>query len=270
MNNCELCAFNNPKVTVTAIAIRDNKLLVLKRNEEPYRNMWDLPGGYMSAGEDPEETIRRELKEELGVSNIRLNYLRDIPSWAMWKDKTFAILAKFFLVDFDGEIKLNEENADYIWVPLNELDPVEVAFDSNQAMSVWVKDKFTFDLTRVEELLKQLDSSVVLDEQALYKSILCGHLEKIYDGELLIGMGWIYPRQTALRHQAVVEDMIVDAAYRGKGHGDALLVGLENWAKEQGVKVIELTSGYHRVAAHALYKRHDFRIHETAHMLKDI
>ena len=60
---CELCAFNNPKGTATAVIIRDGKLLLLKRNEEPYKNQWDLPGAYMEAGETPEGTLRRELKE---------------------------------------------------------------------------------------------------------------------------------------------------------------------------------------------------------------
>lgn len=268
--DCEICNFNTPKATVTAVIIRDNKLLVLKRNEEPYKDMWDLPGGYMAAEESPEEGLRRELTEELDIKNIQLTYLWDVPSEASYKDRTFSILAKFYLVEFDGEIKLNDENSEYIWIPLIDLDPNQIAFNSNTKATQWIKEKFTFDLKRVNELLLQLDNSAVFNEQSFYKSMLCGHLETVYDGELLIGMGWIYPRQTALRHQAVVEDMIVSEEYRGKGYGDALLMGLEKWAKDQGVEVIELTSGYHREAAHKLYKRHDFKIHETAHMLKKL
>ncbi len=30
--------------------------------------MWDLPGGHVEAGEDPKESIVRELREELGVT----------------------------------------------------------------------------------------------------------------------------------------------------------------------------------------------------------
>lgn len=271
---CDFCKFNNPKVTVTAIALRDNKLLVLKRNEEPFKDKWDLPGGYMNAGESPEECIRREFKEELNVGNVKLTYLRDIPSEAEFKGQTFAILAKFYLVSFEDEIKLNEENSKFTWVSLADLDPSQIAFDSNTKMAAWVKEKFTFDLARVAELLKQLDGSFEkLNEYAFYQSMLGGtrgYMEKVYDGDLLIGMGWIYPRQTALRHQAVVEDMIVDEKYRGKGFGDQLLSGLEKQMKDIGVDTIELTSGFHRKPAHALYARHNFVHHETAHMLKKI
>jgi ADP-ribose pyrophosphatase YjhB (NUDIX family) len=269
MNNCELCSFNNPKATVTAIAIRDNKVLLLKRNEEPFKGMWDFVGGYMQADELPEEALRREIKEELGV-DATLTYIKPMYGSAVWKDEAYPILSHFYLVELIGDITLNDENSDYCWMPLDKLEPSEIAFDSNMMMAKELKLKFAFDLVRVNELLKQLDSSANLNEYDLYKSILCGYMARIYDGELLIGMGWIYPRQTTLRHQAVVEDMIVDEKYRGKGYGDKLLIALLDWAKTQGVEVVELTSGYHRVAAHALYKRHDFQIHETAHMLKKL
>lgn len=34
---------------------------------KPYPALWDLPGGKLEAGESPEDGIKRELKEELGV-----------------------------------------------------------------------------------------------------------------------------------------------------------------------------------------------------------
>ena len=60
---CELCNFKNPKATATAVIIKDGKLLLLKRNEEPYKGMWDLVGGYLDENEPPEEALHRELKE---------------------------------------------------------------------------------------------------------------------------------------------------------------------------------------------------------------
>ena len=65
--NCELCNFNNPKASATAVIIQNNKLLLLKRNEEPYKGTWDLPGGYLDGQESPQDAIRREMREELGV-----------------------------------------------------------------------------------------------------------------------------------------------------------------------------------------------------------
>lgn len=50
----------------------DEVLLILRDNKPgiPYPNMWDIPGGQVENGETPDETIRREMNEELGLKNL--------------------------------------------------------------------------------------------------------------------------------------------------------------------------------------------------------
>jgi len=269
--NCELCAFNNPKATVTAIIIKDNKLLLLKRNQEPFLGQWDLPGGYMSGeNETPEEALKREIKEEFGIDDVKLTFIKNLPAQAQWKEKKYATLNNFYLTEINGEIKLNEENSEFNFVNLKSINSKDIAFDSNQKMIEWLKENFIFDLERVKELVKQLDSSAVVNEQSLYKAMLNGFISKIYDGEKLIGMGWIFPRQTLLRRQAVVEDMIVDDAYRGKGYGQKILLELLAWAKEEKMDMVELTTNPKRIAANELYKKVGFNLHPTNHYLYSV
>jgi len=80
-------------------------------------------------------------------------------------------------------------------------------------------------------------------------------------------MGWIFPRQTTLRKQAVVEDMIVDNAYRGKGYGEKVLLELIEWARKEHIDTIKLTTNPSRVAANDLYKKVGFILHPTNHYL---
>ncbi|MCL5438777.1 MAG: NUDIX hydrolase [Patescibacteria group bacterium] len=49
-------------ISVKGIVIENNKVW-LRKNE---RNEWELPGGKLDAGEQPELTVTRELLEELG------------------------------------------------------------------------------------------------------------------------------------------------------------------------------------------------------------
>lgn len=264
---CEICDFKNPKGTATAAIMRDNKLLVLKRNADPYKGMWDLPGGFMNAGEAPDQTIRRELLEELEI-HAEPTFMRQVPGSAFWNGESFPIISSFYLVDIgDQKIRLNNENSAHEWIPLSDIRPDTIAYDSNQVFVSWLQKEFVFDLNRIHELVSQLDSTAIVNESMLYKAKLNGYIATRYDDGKLIGMGWIFPRQTLLRKQAVVEDMIVDDAYRGRGLGREILHDLIVWARSNGIVVIELTSNPKRIAANELYKKYGFELHPTNHYL---
>ena len=44
-----------------------NEVLLVKRNNEPMRNRWWVPGGRVLKGETLERAFRRKMREELGV-----------------------------------------------------------------------------------------------------------------------------------------------------------------------------------------------------------
>ena len=52
---------------------RNNEVLLLLRDNNqsiPYPNMWDIPGGKVEKNEIPEETVKREMKEEMEISDL--------------------------------------------------------------------------------------------------------------------------------------------------------------------------------------------------------
>lgn len=124
------------------------------------------------------------------------------------------------------------------------------------------------EIDEIKKLIHQLDPTAHTDERKLEAALKNGYVAKEYgENGKLIGMGWIFPRQTLLRKQAVIEDMIVDESYRGKGLGRKILRELIRWAKEQEIEVVELTTNPKRVAANELYKSEGFKLHETNHYL---
>src|SRR3989338_3861139 len=233
--DCILCKFNNPKPTATAIIIKDQKILVGKRNlkDEPFYGEWDFFGGYIQEGETAEQTLKREIKEELGV-NSNVTFLGSFTGKSSFDEYEFPIITFAYLTEIDGEVKLDKkENSSISLVFLKDLKTI--AFDCNQKLLKFVQDKFVYDLRKVKELVTQLDPSATVNEDSLYKAILNGYISKIeLDGELA-GMGWIFPRQTLLR--------------------------------KQGVEVIELTTNPKRVAANSLYQKVGFKLHPTNHYL---
>jgi len=51
---------------VNAIILKDDKVLTVKRNQQPWRGMYWLPGGHVENDEENIDALKREIKEELG------------------------------------------------------------------------------------------------------------------------------------------------------------------------------------------------------------
>lgn len=55
-------------VSACALVDADGRVLMAKRPEgKPLAGLWEFPGGKVEAGEMPEDTLIRELREELGI-----------------------------------------------------------------------------------------------------------------------------------------------------------------------------------------------------------
>ena len=57
-----------PYLAVSAAIIRDGKILVVRRARAPAHGLYSLPGGVVEVGETLEEAVRREVREETGMT----------------------------------------------------------------------------------------------------------------------------------------------------------------------------------------------------------
>ena len=67
---CTRCGeifFMDPKVVIAVIAEMDGKIVMLRRDNEPGRGKWTIPGGFADRGEVLEEAASREFLEETGL-----------------------------------------------------------------------------------------------------------------------------------------------------------------------------------------------------------
>ena len=85
---------------VAAVIERDSRYLITRRLEGTHlAGLWEFPGGKLLPGEQPEDALRRELKEELGVE-VAVGELIQMVDWA-YPEKSVRLL--FFRCALAGE-----------------------------------------------------------------------------------------------------------------------------------------------------------------------
>lgn len=58
---------DSPQIAVGAVVFRENRVLLVKRNQLPGKGLWAIPGGRLELGETLKEAAQREVREETGV-----------------------------------------------------------------------------------------------------------------------------------------------------------------------------------------------------------
>lgn len=105
---------------VSAIVVADRRVLLLLRDDNPEirdPNCWQLPGGGVEENETPDEAIKRELQEEIGIIPSSLRFLIS-PS-----AETHAYLAR--LTDEEVKnIKKGNEGKDLRFFSFDELSQI--------------------------------------------------------------------------------------------------------------------------------------------------
>ena len=128
-----------PSVTVDGVLIRDGKILLIRRKNEPFKDKWALPGGFVEYGERVEEAVIREFEEETGMK-ARIKKLLGVYS-APDRDPRGHTISIVFLLDAEGEIKAGDDASEAKFFDLDNLPPL--AFDHEKIVEDAVRDKNT-------------------------------------------------------------------------------------------------------------------------------
>ena len=128
MNTNEQCFVPvTPLLTVDAVILYDNKLVLIKRMNPPYENQFALPGGFVEVGETVEAATAREAKEETGldIELIRLLGVYSDPS----RDPRGHTVTVCYLARGFGKVKAGSDAKDIRLFGFNEIP--KLAFDHN-------------------------------------------------------------------------------------------------------------------------------------------
>lgn len=138
--HCGWTFYDNPVPAAVAIPVRGDRILLARRAAAPYAGTWDLPGGFLERGETPEQGLRRELREELGV---RVHDARLLGFFTETYGRGgFPILAIVYRVGLSGEPRAGSDVTAVRWFPSRRLPLREIGFPSvRTALSRYARGK---------------------------------------------------------------------------------------------------------------------------------
>jgi 8-oxo-dGTP diphosphatase len=121
---------DRPFVAVGAVIVHDGCALVVKRNSEPLKGHWSIPGGILEVGETLRQGAAREALEETGLVIEAGEVLEIFES--IYRDPAGNVQYHYVLVDFlcrvlGGDLRAGSDAGEVRWVAASELEELNLA-----------------------------------------------------------------------------------------------------------------------------------------------
>ncbi|MBN2252007.1 MAG: NUDIX hydrolase [Candidatus Altiarchaeota archaeon] len=116
----------NPKLTVDAVVLKENSILLVKRGNDPFKDMWALPGGFVEYGETTEEAVKREVLEETGLQ-VGVDEMLGVYSDPKRDPRGHTVSIVYLCSPLKGELKAGTDAKETGYFDL--FDIPELAFD---------------------------------------------------------------------------------------------------------------------------------------------
>jgi 8-oxo-dGTP diphosphatase len=129
---CGATHYHNSKPTAGALIVNESQVLLSQRAGEPFRGFWDIPGGFLEAGEDPLDGAKREVQEETGLEVVLLGPTAVyIGRYGSTGDYTLNLYYRATVVS--GEPRPADDVTDLRWFSVDVL-PENLAFEHEREL----------------------------------------------------------------------------------------------------------------------------------------
>ena len=193
----KLSDYPQPSVTVDlvifTIAEDDLKVLLIRRGQEPFKGRWALPGGFVEIDESLERAAARELKEEVGVTDVYLEQLYTFGDPKRDPRGRVISVSYFALVDAGRQrIVAASDAAEAQWHSVFDAPRLaKLAFDHGKILdyAVWrLRNKIEWTTVGYELLPKKFTLSEL---QRVYEIILQRPVDKRNFRKKILAQGQI-------------------------------------------------------------------------------
>ncbi len=121
---CNTPVFLDPKVAVVVLIVKDGKLVLVRRDIQPFMGHWAFPSGYVDRSARVEDEAVREVKEETGL-DVNLKSLLGVYS----EHGNPVVLVAYTAEIVGGSLQALDEVQEVSMFPLNQLPPLPFPHD---------------------------------------------------------------------------------------------------------------------------------------------
>ena len=215
--------YPRPSVTVDCVVFgldleaEDLKVLLIQRKKDPFAGLWAFPGGFVEEKEMLEQSAKRELQEETGISRLYLEQLYTFGDPGRDPRGHTVTVAYYALVKLSDHAPKAADDAKAVdWFPVSK--PPKLAFDHAKILKVALErlrakvryQPIGFELLPAKFTLSQL--------QRLYEIVLERPLDKRNFRKKILGMGLLIDleeTQKDVAHRAAQLYRFDEHRYRG-------------------------------------------------------
>ena len=132
--------YKNPIPTVDIIIEKDDRIVLIRRKNEPFKGKLAMPGGYVDWGETVEHAAVREAKEETSL-DVKLIDVLGVYSDPKRNPRIKSIAIVFIGKPIGRKLKAGDDAVDAFWFNINEIESKEFAFDHKKILTDYLKWK---------------------------------------------------------------------------------------------------------------------------------
>jgi ADP-ribose pyrophosphatase YjhB (NUDIX family) len=133
--SCGFIYFHNTAAAVAGIIEHNGGILLTRRNQEPQKGLWDLPGGFVDYHETAENALAREVAEELHCTIESCRYLCSFPNTYSYASVDYCTCDMIFVCTLVSgqQIIPNNEIMEISCIQKTDIDWNSLAFPSIRA-----------------------------------------------------------------------------------------------------------------------------------------
>ncbi|MBE6513158.1 MAG: NUDIX hydrolase [Methanobrevibacter olleyae] len=124
-----------PSLTVDIFIFNENhEFILIKRKNDPFKDSWALPGGFVDYGESTEDAAIREAKEETSI-DVELERLFNVYSEPDRDPRRHTVSIVYLAHGNFDDARADDDAKDIGVYSFNDLKEMKLAFDHDKILN---------------------------------------------------------------------------------------------------------------------------------------